>query len=139
MGPVAQEQGRPPVAGLARQLSWGETARHFRLNWKSVAAAVKRAVAWGLAHRRRQPLRWIGIDEVSRRKGHRYLTVVYDLERRTLLWVGEDRTEQTLREFFSALGRPAARSVCGVGWWWSMAVRLRHQRTRCPTWTGSSG
>ena len=51
--------------------------------------------------RGRRPLHWIGVNEVSRRKGHRYLTVVYDLKRRTLLWVGEDRTEQTLREFFS--------------------------------------
>src|ERR1039457_4386213 len=30
-------------------------------------------------------------DEVSRRKGQVYLTVVYDLERRVLLWVGDDR------------------------------------------------
>ena len=67
---------------------------------------------------RRRPLHWIGVDEVSRRKGHRYLTVVYDLERRTLLWVGEDRTEQTLREFFSELGRRRLRSLpqlCRLG------------------------
>ena len=43
-------------------------------------------------------------------RGHRYLTVVYDLERRTLLWVGEDRTEQTLRKFFSQLGRRRCRT-----------------------------
>ena len=89
------------VAALTRHLNWREAARHFHLDWKSVATIVKRAVAYGLARRRRRPLHWIGVDEVSRRKGHRYLTVVYDLERRTLLWVGEDRTEQTLREFFS--------------------------------------
>ena len=65
----------------------------------------KGALGTSRARRRRRPLHWIGVDEVSRRKGHRYLTVVYDLERRTLLWVGEDRTEQTLREFFSELGR----------------------------------
>ena len=41
----------------------------------------------------------IGIDEVSRRKGQVYLTVVYDLERRVLLWVGEDRTEEAVRKF----------------------------------------
>ena len=76
-----------------------------------MATIVKRAVAYGLARRRRRPLHWIGVDEVSRRKGHRYLTVVYDLERRTLLWVGEDRTEQTLREFFSELGRRRCRTL----------------------------
>ena len=75
------------VAELARHLSWRETARHFRLDWKSVASIVRRVVTYGLARRRRQPLHTLGIDEVSRRKGHHYLTVVYDLERRVLLWV----------------------------------------------------
>src|SRR4029434_680695 len=42
----------------------------------------------------------IGIDEVSRRKGQVYLTVVYDLERRVLLGVGEDRTEEAVKKFF---------------------------------------
>lgn len=99
------------VAALTKHLSWREAAHHFDLNWKSVAAIVGRAVAYGLARRRRKPLHRIGVDEVSRRKGHRYLTVVYDLERRTLLWVGEDRTEQTLRKFFSQLGRRRCRTI----------------------------
>ena len=99
------------VAALTKHLSWREAAHHFDLNWKSVAAIVGRAVAYGLARRRRKPLHRIGVDEVSRRKGHRYLTVVYDLERSTLLWVGEDRTEQTLRKFFSQLGRRRCRTI----------------------------
>jgi len=41
------------------------------------------------------------MDEVSRRKGQVYLTVVYDLERRVLLWVGDDRTEEAVRPFFT--------------------------------------
>jgi transposase len=80
------------VAVLARELSWQGTARQYGLNWKSVATIVKRAVDYGLRHRARPPVPIIGIDEVSRRKGQVYLTVVYDLRRRVLLWVGEDRT-----------------------------------------------
>ena len=38
---------------------------------------------------------------MSRRKGQVYLTVVYDLERRVLLWVGEDRTEEAVKKFFT--------------------------------------
>ena len=49
----------------------------------------------------RPPVHVIGIDEVSRRKGQVYLTVVYDLERRVLLWVGDDRTEEAVRPFFT--------------------------------------
>ena len=89
------------VAVLARELSWQGTARHFGLNWKSVATIVKRAVDYGLRHRARPPVHVIGIDEVSRRKGQVYLTVVYDLRRRVLLWVGEDRTEEAVKKFFT--------------------------------------
>ena len=89
------------VAVLARELSWKGTAREYGLNWKSVATIVKRAVDYGLKHRGRPPVHVIGIDEVSRRKGQVYLTVVYDLERRVLLWVGDDRTEEAVRPFFT--------------------------------------
>ncbi len=94
------------VARLARELSWQGTAREYGLHWKSVAVIVKRAVPYGLRHRRRPPVHVIGMDEVSRRKGQVYLTVVYDLERRVLLWVGEGRTEEAVKRFFTEeLGR----------------------------------
>jgi transposase len=89
------------LVSLAREVSWQTTARHYGLNWKSVATVVKRAVQYGLKHRARPPVHKIGIDEVSRRKGQVYLTVVYDLERRVVLWVGEDRTEEAVRTFFT--------------------------------------
>ena len=100
------------VAGLARELSWQGTAREYGLNWKSGATIVKRAVPYGLRHRRRAPVHVIGIDEVSRRKGQVYLTVVYDLEHRVLLWVGEDRTEEAVRKFFTEeMGRRRCRTL----------------------------
>jgi transposase len=89
------------VARLARELSWQGTARQYELNWKSVATIVKRAVQYGLKNRARPAVHVIGIDEVSRRKGQVYLTVVYDLARRVLLWVGEDRTEEAVAKFFT--------------------------------------
>jgi transposase len=100
------------VAVLARELSWQGTAREYGLNWKSVATIVKRAVQYGLRHRARPPVHVIGIDEVSRRKGQVYLTVVYDLERRVLLWVGEDRTEEAVKKFFTEeMGRRRCRTL----------------------------
>ena len=89
------------MAKLARELSWQATARQYGLNWKSVASIVKRAVEYGLRHRPRPPVHVIGIDEVSRRKGQVYLTVVCDLERHVLLWVGDDRTEKAVEPFFT--------------------------------------
>lgn len=100
------------VAMLARELSWQGTARQYGLNWKSVANIVKQVVQYGLRHRARPPVHGIGIDEVSRRKGQVYLTVVYDLERRVLLWVGEDRTEEAVKKFFTEeMGRRRCRTL----------------------------
>ena len=108
------------VAKLARELSWQGTARQYGLNWKSVATIVKRTVKYGLENRPRPPVHVIGIDEVSRRKGQVYLTVVYDLERRVLLWVGDDRTEEAVRPFFTKeMGRrrcQTLRVICMDMW-----------------------
>jgi transposase len=121
------------VAVLARELSWQGTARHYGLNWKSVATIVKRAVEYGLRHRHRPPVHVIGIDEVSRRKGQVYLTVVYDLERRVLLWVGDDRTEEAVKPFFTKeMGRRRCRTlrvVC-MDMWAPYANLVREHATR---------
>jgi transposase len=116
------------VAVLARELSWQGTARQYGLNWKSVATIVKRAVQYGLRHRKRPPVHVIGIDEVSRRKGQVYLTVVYDLERRVLLWVGDDRTEEAVRPFFTkemGLRRCRTLQVVCLDMWAAYAKLIR--------------
>ena len=117
------------AASLARELSWQGRARHFGLNWKTMAGVVQRAVRYGLRHRKRPPVHRIGIDEVSRRKGQVYLTVVYDLERRVLLWVGEDRTEEAVKKFFTEeLGKrrcSTLRVVCMD--MWAAYVNLVHE------------
>lgn len=84
---------------------------HFGLDWKTVAAIIREAVATGLRRHRWRPLRVLGIDEVSRAKGQRYLTLVYDLARRRLVWAGEGRTRDTIDGFFRWLGRRRARAV----------------------------
>jgi transposase len=99
------------VAILARQLDWTSVAAHFRVNWKTVATVVEAAVLWGLAHCRWRPLHVLGIDEVSRRKGQQYLTLVYDLARRRVVWIGKDRDEATLQRFFAWLGWRRARPI----------------------------
>ena len=100
------------VAVLARELSWQGTARQYGLNWKSVASIVKRAVQYELRYRKRPSVHRIGLDEVSRRKGQVYLTVAYDLDRRVLLWVGEDRTEEAVKKFFTEeMGRRRCRTL----------------------------
>jgi len=102
------------VALLARKLNWLEVARHFQLDWKTVVQIVQRVVAEGLKQRRWKALHIIGVDEVSRKRGHRYLTLVYDLERHRLIWIGEDRKKETLDAFFRWLNPRRARSIHSV-------------------------
>jgi transposase len=102
------------VALLARKLNWLEVARHFQLDWKTVAQIVQCVVAEGLKRRPWKPLHIIGVDEVSRKRGHRYLTLVYDLERHRLIWIGEDRKKETLDSFFRWLNRKRSRSIRSV-------------------------
>jgi len=80
------------LAYWARRLPWIEVARQFRCAWNTVASAVKFAVAYGLANRDISNIRNIGIDEISRKRGHTYVTNVYDLAGGRLLWSGDGRT-----------------------------------------------
>jgi hypothetical protein len=102
------------VAELARRTDLSTVANQYALHWKTVAGIIRRVVAWGLRRRRQRPLRVLGIDEVSRKKGHKYLTLVYDLERGELVWIGKDRTTATLNRFFDELGRRRSRNLKAV-------------------------
>ncbi len=109
------------LATWARRLSWSEVAAIFRTSWDSVTRAVEHAVAWGLAHRDLGGLTAIGVDEVAWSRGHRYLTLVYDIggAGRRLLAVAEERTEASLRSCLDGLGEAACqrvRFVCSDMW-----------------------
>jgi transposase len=102
------------LATWARLLPWQEVTRLFHCAWGTVACAVEFVVDYGLAHRDLSDLVLIGIDEISRKKGHHYLTNVYDLKTRKLIWSGQGRSKDTLREFFTYLGKHKSSEIQGV-------------------------
>lgn len=102
------------LATWARILTWQQVATLFGCAWSTVAAAVDEAVAHGLAHRDLSGVTHIGIDEISRKRGHVYVTNVYDLKTRRLLWSGEGRAQATLVAFFEWLGEEATARLEGV-------------------------
>ena len=109
------------LARWAKRLSWSEVAESFHSTWDQVAQSVAMAVAWGLAHRDLSGIKAIGVDEIQWRRGHKYLTVVYQIDEGTkrLLWVGKERTIETLREFFDSFGAERAAQlqfVCSDMW-----------------------
>jgi len=102
------------LATWARVLTWKQVAVLFRCSWGTVAAAVDEAVGHGLAHRDLSGVTHIGIDEISRKRGHVYVTNVYDLNTQVLLWSGEGRGLQTLEAFFDFLGEERTAQLQGV-------------------------
>src|ERR1700676_784684 len=69
------------LAHWARKLCWQETAVAFRSTWDKVCQAVEHMVEWGLEHRNLGPTQAIGVDEIQYAKGHKYLTLVYQIEK----------------------------------------------------------
>jgi len=66
---------------------------------------VEYVVEWGLQHRTLGPIFAIGVDEMQYAKGHKYLTLVYEIDDLTrLLWVGKERTVETFEGFFAMIG-----------------------------------
>lgn len=109
------------LAKWAERLSWSQVAAIFHTSWNQVRSAVKYAVFWGIAHQELDDVKTIGIDEIARRKGHNYLTVVYQIDAgfKRLLWVGEHRQAESLRRFFTTLGesvRSGIQYVCSDMW-----------------------
>ncbi len=88
---------------LSKIMTVQEVARHLGLNWKTVKAIDQKFLEREYGQTDYQGLRILAIDEISIRKGRRYLTVVLDYETGRVVWVGKDRKSRTLRRFFSGM------------------------------------
>lgn len=120
------------LAHWARKLSWKETARSFHTSWEKVYQAVEHVVAWGLEHRTLGPIQAIGVDEIAYGKGHKYLTLVYQIDGQCtrLLWIGKERTVASFQKFFDMIGKDLSAKiefVCSDMW----KPYLRVIRERC--------
>jgi transposase len=104
------------LARWARRLSWKETAEAFRTSWEKVFDAVEHVVTFGLQHRVLGPIDAIGVDEIQYAKGHKYLTLVYqiDLGVTRLLWIGRERTIESFQGFFTVIGDEIASKIVFV-------------------------
>ena len=109
------------LADCAKRLSWIGLAEAHGTTWQNVFRSVKHAVSWGLAQRDLEGIESIGVDEVAWQRGHKYLTLVYQIDsgRKRLLWIGEDRTAKTLLRFFGMLGKERSakiKFICSDMW-----------------------
>ncbi len=89
---LAQQMAKKPIAGL------------LRIAWDSVGKIVARVVADHLDTGRLAGLVAVGVDEISYRRHHRYLTTVVDHATGGIVWCSAGRNAQTLQRFFDELG-----------------------------------
>jgi transposase len=124
------------VAWLATHCSKSAVCELMRVSWLTVGRIIERVVV-EQSHRRGDPLaglRRIGIDELSYRKGQRYITVVVDHDSGRLVWAADGRDKKTVERFFDALGVARAQKLelvsSDLGEWITRVIEQR-----CPAAT----
>jgi transposase len=103
------------IAYMAQRMDKTTVTRLLRVSWEAVAGTVVAVVSENLDATRFHGLFRIGVDEVSYRKGHRYLTVVANHDRQgAVVWAGEGRDAATLESFYDELGEEGCAALQAV-------------------------
>lgn len=92
------------VAYLAQRSDQSAVAATMRIAWRTVGSIIQRVVARCRQGDLLDDLEYIGIDELSYRRHHEYVTVVVDHVRQRVVWVSEGKNAATLDSFFDVLG-----------------------------------
>jgi transposase len=114
---IAREHARSTrrFERLLFNLTYGATVKEVsRLtgaDWKLIKEVEIHYIRGLLRKRNLEGITDLGIDEVSEKKGHRYLTLVTDIGQRRVIWVGRGRDRKVLREFFRWFGKKRTRRI----------------------------
>jgi transposase len=125
------------TAWLVTHTSRSAVSELMRVAWRTVGGIITRVIREAESKvDRLSGLRRIGIDEISYRKGHKYLIVVVDHDQGRLVWATPGRDEAALSRFFEALGpKRCARleliSADAAPWIASMVKRYCPQARLC--------
>ena len=120
------------VAWLAQQMAFAPIARLLRVGWHTIGPIVARVVADHLDEDRLAGLVCIGVDEISYRRHHRYLTTVADHATGAIVWCAPGRNSATLQGFFDRARRPQGLDPRGLDRH-ERRVPARHPRRRSRT------
>ena len=105
------------VSGLCRHMSIQAVSRHLNLRWettKNIDKAYLHQTLPALEPEHLSGLKYIGVDEVARAKGHDYMTVVYDMLEGHLIWVETGRTAEVFSSFLKRLPAETAEKIEAV-------------------------
>jgi transposase len=110
------------VLELSHSMTILDVARHLGVGWDTIKDIPKRDLSRRYAKPKLKPLRFIAIDEIAVAKGHRYLTVVMDLESGAVVFVGDGKGADALKPFWKRL-RPSGAKIEAVAMDMSAAYR----------------
>jgi transposase len=123
------------AAWLAVRTAKSAVKELLRITWRTVGRIVTRVSADAQARVDRfAGLTRVGVDEISYKRGHRYLTVVVDHDRNRLVWAAVGRDETTLRKFFDELGEERCAAITLVSADAAEWIRIVVEE-RCPNAT----
>jgi transposase len=97
-----------------KEMSLTAVSRRLQISWDLIDGIMQRAVDRGIQRRGEVHFRLIGIDEKAFKKGHKYFTIVSNLETGTVIWVGEDRTKTAINRFWKSLTQEQIDGIEGV-------------------------
>ena len=115
--PWAEPSGRFTALFEALAISWLKAASQaavaelLHLSWDEIHGIMERAVKRGLQRRKAEVVSHLGVDEKAFRKGHKYITLVNDLQGSRVLYVAEDRKRSSLDGFWPTL---TAHQIAGI-------------------------
>jgi transposase len=98
---------------LSRSMTIRDVARHLGVGWDLIKDIQKRDLSRRYAKPKLKHLRYLAIDEIAVAKGHRYLTVVMDLEGGAVVFVGDGKGADALKPFWKRL-RPSGAKIEAV-------------------------
>lgn len=102
------------LAWLATRMDKTSVARLCRVSWRTVGRACERVVATEVDPGRLDGLFRIGVDEISWRRHHKYLTLVVDHDRAQVVWGAPGKDSATLDRFFDELGPTRSAQIQAV-------------------------
>jgi transposase len=99
------------VGWLATTMDKTALGRLVRIDWDTVGRIIERVMATGLDPERLENLFCIGVDEVSWRKGHSYITLISNHASAKFVWGQEGKDTATLDSFFDELGPERSEAI----------------------------
>ena len=102
------------IVWCASSMDWTAASVLCRVAWRTVANVVERVVPSSTELSELDGLVHIGVDEISWKRGHKYLTLVIDHDSGKVIWGAKDRTAVTLDAFFDDLGETKTAAIKSV-------------------------